>query len=76
LIVGNDQRKLLPIATAAGAAALALADAISRFLLGEPTVSTQLPVGVITGLLGGPFFLLILYQSRQRLARQEGVVAA
>ena len=73
LIVGNDQRRLLPIATALGAALLAVADAITRLLSRESSMNTTLPVGVLTGLLGGPFFLLLLYQARRRLAVAEGV---
>lgn len=67
LFVGRDQRKLLPISTALGAGLLALADAISRKLAGQSAVNTQLPVGVLMGLLGGPFFLLLLWQSRRRI---------
>ena len=59
LLVGSDQRRLLPVATALGAGLLAMADAASRGLL-RSALNTQLPVGVLTGLLGGPFFLLIL----------------
>src|SRR5205814_8872412 len=59
LIVGNDQRKLLPLATALGAGLLAMADAASRKLSGHGGIETLLPVGVLTGLLGGPFFLLL-----------------
>lgn len=66
LIVGQDQRKLLPAATALGAALLAAADALSRFLSADTLLRTQLPVGVLTGLLGGPFFLLLLWRSRRR----------
>jgi len=73
LIAGNDQRRLLPVATALGAGLLALADAITRLLSRESSMNTTLPVGVLTGLLGGPFFLLLLYQSRRRLAVSEGV---
>jgi iron complex transport system permease protein len=62
LVVGNDQRRLLPVATGLGAALLAIADAISRQI--SPTTGT-LPVGVLTGLLGGPFFLLLLWQTRR-----------
>jgi iron complex transport system permease protein len=65
LFVGSDQRKLLPVATALGAALLAAADATSRRLAGEGF--TLLPVGVLTSLLGGPFFLLLLIQSRRRI---------
>lgn len=66
LVVGHDQRRLLPAATALGACLLALADAASRYLSRESILHTQMPVGVITGLLGGPFFLLLLWQSRHR----------
>jgi len=69
LIVGQDQRRLLPISTALGAGLLAIADAASRKLAGQNAVNTQLPVGVLTGLLGGPFFLLLLWQTRRRAAR-------
>ena len=67
LIVGNDQRKLLPLATALGAGLLAMADAASRKLSGQGGIETLLPVGVLTGLLGGPFFLLLLWQNRRRM---------
>jgi iron complex transport system permease protein len=66
LFVGRDQRRLLPVATALGAALLAIADAVSRKLAGQNAINNQLPVGVLTGLLGGPFFLLLLAQSRRR----------
>jgi iron complex transport system permease protein len=56
---------LLPAATALGAALLAAADAASRLLLDQHLTGTKLPVGVLTGLLGGPFFLLLLWQSRR-----------
>jgi iron complex transport system permease protein len=70
LFVGNDQRKLLPLATALGAGLLALADAVSRWLAAQGRVESVLPVGVLTGLLGGPFFLLLLWQNRRRSARE------
>jgi iron complex transport system permease protein len=65
LIVGRDQRVLLPASTALGAALLAIADAVSRKLAGSGGLETVLPVGVLTGLLGGPFFLLLLWHSRR-----------
>ncbi len=71
LIVGNDQRKLLPLATALGASLLAVADALLRVLSRPSAAGTALPVGVLTGLLGGPFFLLLLWQSRRRMAAGE-----
>ena len=65
LIVGPDQRRLLPVATALGAGLLCVADAASRWLA-QSRVETVLPVGVLTGLMGGPFFLLLLWQNRRR----------
>jgi iron complex transport system permease protein len=56
LVVGNDQRLVLPAAMWAGAAFLVVADGAARTVLG----ATELPVGVITALCGGPFFLFLL----------------
>ena len=61
LIVGSDVRRVLPVSIALGGALLAIADAGSRLL-------DQLPVGVLTGLLGGPFFLSLLWRSRRATA--------
>ena len=69
LFVGSDVRRLLPVATGVGAALLVLADAASRYLAGQGKAGTVLPVGVLTGLLGGPFFLMLLWRSRRRLGR-------
>ena len=64
LIVGNDQRRLLPVATMLGACLLAVADVGSRSLSHVSSSMAQLPVGVLTGFLGGPFFLFLLWRSR------------
>ena len=64
-LVGPDHRRLLPTATALGAALLAGANALSRFLAAPGFLGAQLPVGVLTALLGGPFFLLLLWESRR-----------
>lgn len=66
LVVGHDQRRLIPVATATGAALLALADAASRMLAMDSLAGSVLPVGILTGLMGGPFFLLLLRQTRSR----------
>ncbi|MFM7142444.1 MAG: FecCD family ABC transporter permease, partial [Alphaproteobacteria bacterium] len=52
---GGDQRRVVPGALWGGAAFLVAADTIARSLL-----STELPVGVVTALCGGPFFLHLL----------------
>ena len=72
LIVGNDHRKLLPLATALGAILLCVADAASRWLARQGAAGTAMPVGVLTGLLGGPFFLLLLLRGAKRLSSAEG----
>jgi iron complex transport system permease protein len=69
LIVGHDTRRLLPLSAALGAALLAIADALSRAMI--PVVSTWPPVGVLTGLIGGPFFLYLLYRQRHGMDEIE-----
>jgi len=64
LWLGADHRLLLPMSWMGGAAALLLADGLARLVL----MPTELPVGVITSLVGGPFFLWLLL-SRRNYAR-------
>ena len=59
LAAGNDQRLLLPASALAGGSLLALADTAARTLIAPQ----QLPVGVLTALIGVPVFLFLL--SRQ-----------
>jgi len=59
LVLGNDQRLLLPAATLAGAALLTLADTLARTVIAPQ----QLPVGVLTALIGVPVFLFLLARS-------------
>lgn len=54
--VGADHRVLLPASWLGGATALLLADWAARTLL----VPAELPVGVVTSLVGGPFFMWLL----------------
>lgn len=72
LLVGSDTRKLLPVATALGGGVLALADAASRYLAADTRAQTLLPAGVLTGFLGGPFFLVLLWRGRRRAADGAG----
>jgi len=60
LVLGNDQRLILPACALAGGALLVLADTLARVVIAPE----QLPVGVITALLGVPTFLYLLYRSR------------
>jgi iron complex transport system permease protein len=61
LWIGADHRVLMPCSLLAGAAFLAVCDAAARVVLAPADV----PVGVITALLGGPFFVWLL-RSRRR----------
>jgi len=56
LVFGPDHRQLLPVSAIIGSAFLVCADTLARTILGQE----QLPVGVITAIAGGPFFLILL----------------
>jgi iron complex transport system permease protein len=56
LAIGNDQRLLLPAAALAGGSLLVLADTAARTVVAP----LQLPVGVLTALIGVPVFLYLL----------------
>jgi len=56
LITGPDHRRLLPVSALGGAILLIGADMLARTVL----VPREIPVGVITAVLGGPFFLYLL----------------
>jgi len=56
MILGSDHRLLLPAGFLGGASFLVLADLMARMLV-HPN---EIPVGVVTALVGGPFFLLLL----------------
>lgn len=56
LVLGPDHRRLLPASAIAGAILLVAADTLARVLLAP----AELPVGIITALIGVPFFLSLL----------------
>lgn len=56
LTIGNDQRLLLPASVLAGGSLLVIADTLARTMLAPQ----QLPVGVLTALIGVPAFLFLL----------------
>ncbi|MCY0930420.1 iron ABC transporter permease [Streptomyces sp. H27-H1] len=66
MVVGAGHRALLPVAALGGAVFLTLADLIAR----TAAAPEEIPVGVVTALVGGPFFLWML----RRSTRTEGVV--
>lgn len=61
-LVGPDHRKLIPLSAIAGAGALVICDLGARTLL----FPAELPVGILTALIGGPFFLSLLIRSKKK----------
>jgi iron complex transport system permease protein len=61
LAVGNDQRLLLPASALAGGSLLVIADTLARTIVAPQ----QLPVGVLTALIGVPVFLFLLTRDPQ-----------
>lgn len=61
LLCGPDYRLLLPTSALAGAIFLVLADLLARTALPP----AEVPVGIVTAFLGGPFFLWLLRRSRR-----------
>jgi len=61
-LVGADHRRLAPAAAVGGGVFLALCDALARTVMAP----VEIPVGVVTALCGGPFFLLVLTRRRRR----------
>ncbi len=64
LVVGADHRLLLPASALVGGMFLMMADTIARTAF----VPSEVPVGVITALAGGPFFVYLLVWRKDRLA--------
>jgi len=59
MVVGPDHRAVLPASCAIGASYLLVVDNISRSML-----STEIPIGILTSLLGAPVFAYLLRRSR------------
>lgn len=64
LVLGADHRLLLPASALVGGMFLMVADTMARTLF----VPSEVPVGVITALAGGPFFVYLLVWRKDRLA--------
>ena len=59
---GADYRRLLPLSLIGGAAALLLADVLARAVMAPQ----ELPVGIVTALVGAPFFLWVLRRAKNQ----------
>jgi iron complex transport system permease protein len=60
LLVGSDHRVVLPSSALFGAAFLVGCDVVARIIIAP----VEVPVGVVTALIGGPFFLWLLVRKR------------
>jgi iron complex transport system permease protein len=63
LVVGPGHRLLLPASTCGGAILLVLADTFAR----TSAAPAELPIGIVTALVGAPLFLFLLLSRRSRL---------
>ena len=56
MMVGSDHQRVIPISAVFGAAFLVICDTVARLLLAP----VEIPVGIVTGIVGAPFFLWLL----------------
>jgi iron complex transport system permease protein len=66
-LVGSNNRILLPMAAVAGAILLLMADLFARLLLAP----AEIPIGIITSLVGAPVFILLLKTSHLLKQRED-----
>ncbi len=59
MLVGNDNRVLIPVSFALGASFLVIVDDLGRLLTGA-----EIPLGILTALVGGPFFVYLLKKTK------------
>lgn len=62
LVLGPDHRLLLPASVLSGGVVLVLADLVARVVLAP----VELPVGIVTAVLGGPFFVWLLVRAERK----------
>lgn len=59
MLVGNDNKNLIPVSLSLGAIFLVIVDDVSRILTGA-----EIPLGILTALIGGPFFIYLLKKTK------------
>lgn len=62
-IVGVDNRKLIPASAFVGGSVLLVSDTVARTIVSPK----EIPVGIITSLIGVPFFIFILTRKKKQL---------
>lgn len=63
LLVGSDNRRIIPYSVYGGMIFMLLADILSRTLIAP----SELPIGSITAVVGAPFFIYLLYNAKKKL---------
>lgn len=63
MLVGPDNRKLIPVSAVLGGTFLLLIDTLARVL-----TSAELPLSILTGLIGAPFYFYLLLKQRMKLS--------
>ncbi|MEG0875364.1 MAG: iron chelate uptake ABC transporter family permease subunit, partial [Clostridiales bacterium] len=63
MLVGPDNRKLIPLSAILGAGFLLLIDTLARI-----ATSAELPLSVLTGIIGAPFYFYLLVKQRMKLS--------
>jgi iron complex transport system permease protein len=62
MVLGADHRWVMPASAVAGALALVLSDGVARVIMAP----AELPIGLVTSLVGGPFFIWLLLKGKAR----------
>jgi iron complex transport system permease protein len=62
LVLGPDHRALYPASLLTGSIVLVLADLVARTIIAP----VEIPVGIVTAILGGPFFVWLLVRGNAR----------
>ncbi|WP_016933724.1 FecCD family ABC transporter permease, partial [Rhodococcus sp. R1101] len=62
MMIGTDNRMVLPVSALLGAAYLTAIDTLSRVLS-----TAEIPIGILTAIIGAPFFVALLIRNRTRL---------
>ncbi len=63
MVIGPDHRYLMPASALLGGSLLLFADVLARIVI----TPAELPIGIVTALLGAPFFMSLLWQQRNRI---------
>ena len=62
MIIGSDNKKMLPIAMVFGGIFMLIIDILCRTI-----TSAELRLGILTGIIGAPFFIFILFRQRRQV---------